>query len=137
MGRCLEGVTFSETVEITFSPRPDSPPQAILPLSRIYCVTHPRRSLVRIALCSLMSLRILFRERPKWVISTGADVTVPAFILSKVIFGSRTIYIETAGQVGPTLSGKLCVLFSDWLIVQWPEQAAYYGYGTLAEGGGV
>jgi beta-1,4-N-acetylglucosaminyltransferase len=63
-------------------------------------------------------LRILRRERPKLVISTGAGIAVPGFLAAKLL-GIRTIYIESYARVESlSLAGKVCYYLSDRFLVQ-------------------
>ncbi len=74
-------------------------------------------------------------EKPNVIISTGSNITIPIFILGKLL-GCKTIYIECSAQVRtPSLSGKICYLFADLFIVQWKYLLNRYGnkavYGGL------
>jgi len=63
-------------------------------------------------------LRILRRERPDLVISTGAGIAVPGFLAAKLL-GIRTIYIETYARVESlSLAGKVCYRLADRFLVQ-------------------
>jgi beta-1,4-N-acetylglucosaminyltransferase len=105
--------------------RPDGP--------RCYKLCHPRRSLWRTALNAWQSLRVLHRERPALMISTGADVAVPILLLAK-LFGATVVFIETAGSAAPTLAGRLVYPVADLFIVQWPERLERFPKAVLAEG---
>jgi beta-1,4-N-acetylglucosaminyltransferase len=80
-------------------------------------------------------LIILKKEKPKLVVSSGAEITVPAFFAAKFL-GIKTIFIDDTMRVKtPTLSGKICYFFSDYFFVQYPSMIKYYGRKTLCEGG--
>jgi UDP-N-acetylglucosamine:LPS N-acetylglucosamine transferase len=69
---------------------------------------------------------VLRRFRPTTIVSTGAGVALPYFVLSRV-FGARTVYIEVFDRVEtPTLTGRLVRPFTDLMLVQWQEQQALY-----------
>jgi UDP-N-acetylglucosamine:LPS N-acetylglucosamine transferase len=73
-----------------------------------------------------LAIKVILKERPTVLISTGAGICVPFFILGK-LFSIKTIYIESMARIcGLSLSGKLVYLFSDIFIVQWPQLAASY-----------
>lgn len=75
---------------------------------------------------------ILLKERPKIIISTGADVAVATLILGK-IFKSKTIFIESVGNYDkPTLSGRLCYNFCDLFIIQFTKLKKIYPKSILA-----
>ena len=63
-------------------------------------------------------LRILRRERPDLVISTGAGIAIPGFLAARLL-GIRTIYIESYARVESlSLAGKVCYRLSDRFLVQ-------------------
>ena len=63
-------------------------------------------------------LRILRRERPRLVISTGAGIAVPGFLAARLL-GIRTIYVESYARVESlSLAGKICYRLSDLFLVQ-------------------
>jgi UDP-N-acetylglucosamine:LPS N-acetylglucosamine transferase len=63
-------------------------------------------------------LRILLRERPDLVISTGAGIAVPGFLAAKLL-RIRTIYVESYARVESlSLAGRVCYRLSNLFIVQ-------------------
>lgn len=69
---------------------------------------------------------VLRSRRPDVVITTGAAVAFPYFVLSR-LFGVRTVYVEVYDRVDtPTLTARLCSPFTDLMAVQWPEQQGLY-----------
>jgi beta-1,4-N-acetylglucosaminyltransferase len=71
-----------------------------------------------------LAFRVLRRERPDAVLSTGAGVSVP-FVWAARWLGIRTVFIEDLTRVsGLSLSGKLVYRVADVFLVQWPELAA-------------
>lgn len=80
----------------------------------------------------VLSIRVLRRERPDVVVSTGAGIAVPFFWLGR-LFGSRTVYIEVYDRIdSPTMTGRLCRRVSDLFLLQWERQRAVYPTGTYA-----
>lgn len=72
------------------------------------------------------SLKIFLKERPDFVISTGALATIPMCIIAK-IFRKKVIFIESFAKVNsPTLTGKLIYKFADRFYVQWEEMLKIY-----------
>ena len=79
------------------------------------------------------ALRTLWRVRPTTVVSTGAAVAVPYFVIARLA-GIRTVFIEVFDRVEtPTLTGRLIRPFTDLMLVQWPEQQSLYD-GAIAVG---
>ena len=72
------------------------------------------------------SLRIIIKERPKVMITTGVLAIIPMALLIK-LFGGKLIYIESFAKVtSKTLSGKLLYKFADQFYVQWEEMLKLY-----------
>ena len=77
---------------------------------------------------------ILWRERPSVIITTGAEIGLPAMYLGK-LFGARTVYIESLCRVrSKSLTGKLVYPIVDDFLVQWPEMVKVYGPKAKFEG---
>ncbi|MCQ1954374.1 MULTISPECIES: PssD/Cps14F family polysaccharide biosynthesis glycosyltransferase [Arthrobacter] len=64
--------------------------------------------------------------RPDILVSAGAGVSVPFFIMGRIL-GIRTVYIECFDRITlPTLSGRICYPLSDVFCIQWEEQREFY-----------
>lgn len=73
-----------------------------------------------------LAWKVLRKEKPDLIISSGAAVAVPFFYLGK-LFGAKTVYIEVFDRIdGSTLSGKLVYPVTDRFIVQWEEMKQVY-----------
>ncbi|WP_153393040.1 glycosyltransferase family protein [Ornithinicoccus halotolerans] len=71
--------------------------------------------------------KLLRRFQPTIVVSTGAGVAVPFFVLASLRRKCRTVYIEVYDRVdSPTLTARLCRPFADVMCVQWHEQTRIY-----------
>ena len=82
----------------------------------------------------LLTFRILLKERPKLIVSTGSEIAIPAFYLAK-LFRAKTMFIESWTRVEqPTGTGKLVYLFSDVFLVQWQRLLSKYGKKAKYEG---
>jgi len=87
--------------------------------TNIYFVTHSKRNPILVLSNAFESLKILLKEKPDLIISTGADVAVPTCILGKLL-GKKLVYVESGGQVyTPSLSGRIVYHFADLFLVQW------------------
>ena len=61
------------------------------------------------------------------IISSGAAVAMPFFLLGKLFFRKKCVYVEVFDRIDKsTLSGKFCYYFSDKFFVQWEEQLKVY-----------
>lgn len=82
----------------------------------------------------LYSFRILLKEKPDVLISTGALVAVPILYLGK-LFGKKIIFIETIARIESlSLTGKLIYPIADCFIVQWEELQQKYPKTVYASG---
>lgn len=78
------------------------------------------------AINTLRSLRIILKERPGVVISTGVLATIPMCLLIKAT-GGKLIYIESFAKViSATETGKLMYKFADQFYVQWKSMKDIY-----------
>jgi hypothetical protein len=86
----------------------------------------------------LRNLRLAWRElrahRPDVLVSSGAAVAFPFFLVARVL-RIKTIYIEVYDRIDlPTLTGRLCYPLSDLFLLQWQEQQRFYPRGKLIGG---
>lgn len=73
-----------------------------------------------------LALRVLRRDRPDVIVSSGAGVAVPFFVLGRLM-GIPTVYLEVFDRLdSATLTGRLCRPFTDRMLVQWDEQQRLY-----------
>ncbi len=88
---------------------------------------HPTTRNVKNLLRNLfLAWRVLRSTRPALIVSTGAGVAVPFFIVGKLL-RIRTVYIEAVERIeSPSLSGRLCYPLSDAFVLQWDAQRRHY-----------
>ena len=88
-----------------------------------YPTTRNVPNLLRNLLLAWSDLR---RERPDLVVSTGAALAFPYFLVARVL-GIRTAYIEVYDRLDTrTLTGRLCRPLASLFCVQWDEQCKAY-----------
>jgi len=96
-----------------------------------WCFRPTNRNLLNLIRNSFLAWRILRRERPDLIISTGAAVAVPFFWVGRLL-GSRTVFIEVIDRIDHgTLTGRLVRPVSTRILIQWPEQAKFYPRAKL------
>lgn len=79
----------------------------------------------------LLARRVIRAERPDVVISDGAGVAFPFFVIAKAA-GVKTVYLEVYDRITrPTVTGKLCYPITDLFLLQWPEQVRSYPRGHV------
>lgn len=98
--------------------------QYLLEGKKVYWAYAPtNRHLINFGRNLILAAKILRRERPQVLISTGAGVGVP-FLLMGRFFGLKTIFIESMARVNKlSLSGRLVYWVVNRFLVQWPELA--------------
>ncbi len=73
-----------------------------------------------------LAWRLLRDDRPDVIVSSGAGVAVPFFVLGRVL-GIPTVYLEVFDRIDTaTMTGRLCRPFADRMLVQWDEQETLY-----------
>ncbi len=94
---------------------------------RMYPCYYPtNRNIKNLINNTALAWKILRKERPDLIISTGAAVAVPFFYLGK-LFGAKLVYIEVFDRIdASTMTGKLVYPISDKFIVQWEEMKKIY-----------
>ncbi|MDT2391061.1 PssD/Cps14F family polysaccharide biosynthesis glycosyltransferase [Enterococcus avium] len=100
---------------------------SVLENEKMYPCYYPtNRNLKNLIKNTFLAVRILKREKPDLIVSSGAAVAVPFFYLGK-LFGAKTVYIEVFDRIDkPTLTGKLVYPVTDKFIVQWEEMIKVY-----------
>lgn len=94
---------------------------------RVYhCYFPTNRNIRNTVRNTLLAIRVLRRERPDLILSSGAAVAVPFFLVGKLL-GAKTVYVEVFDRVdAPTLTGRLVRRVTDLFVVQWPEMESVY-----------
>jgi UDP-N-acetylglucosamine:LPS N-acetylglucosamine transferase len=94
---------------------------------RFYPCYYPtNRSLKALIINTRRAWKILRKERPDIIISSGAAVAVPFFYIGK-LFGAKLVYIEVIDRIDkPTITGKMVYPIVDKFVVQWEEMKKVY-----------
>ena len=110
---------------VTFD-KPDA--RSVLAGERTYwCHSPTNRNLGNLLRNFVLAYRLLRRERPTLIVSTGAAAALPFFYLGKFAFGARTVFLEVIDRVAaPSLTGRLIRPATDRYVVQVPEQLAHH-----------
>ena len=140
---CTQGGHLTETLQVLdafegheiffvthYSTRDDEV-RAIAPA--YFCANIGERPLVFLRTI-LWALRLLLRERPQVIFSTGSEIALPFFFWGRLL-GIKTIFLESWCRVeGLSRTGKLAYPLVDEFWVQWPQllqvcgsKARYFG----------
>lgn len=101
----------------------DPTSQVDVPGRRYYTIRDAsRKEKWAFVMVALQLLRILFRERPKVVITTGSGPALIAILLAKRLLGARTIWIDSiANAERLSNSAERAERIADVWLTQWPE----------------
>ena len=101
--------------------------QSLLQGETMYPCYYPtNRNVKNLLRNTVLAWKVLRKEKPDLIISSGAAVAVPFFYLGK-LFGAKTVYIEVFDRIDkPTLTGKLVHPVTDLFVVQWEEMLEVY-----------
>ena len=102
--------------------------QYVLRNDRVFTAYSPtNRSLKNLVRNLILAWKILAKEKPRVIVSTGAGVCVPFFLISR-LKGIKTVYIESLARIHKlSLTGRMVYPLADEFIVQWPELAERLG----------
>lgn len=94
---------------------------------RSYSYARPHGQLLTMIVSGMKALYIILRERPDWIVTTGAECGAAALIAGKLLF-RKTIFIETASRYRTkTMAARICYPLADKFYVQHREALAIYG----------
>jgi hypothetical protein len=114
---------------VTFD-KPDA--RSLLAGEDVVWAHHPTtRNVPNLLRNSWLAVGTMRRFRPDVVISTGAGVALPFFLLARP-FRARTVFIEVYDRLdSATLTGRLVRPLTDLFALQWEEQKAVYPRGVV------
>ena len=91
------------------------------------CYFPTNRNIKNLIRNTFLAFKVLKKEKPDLIISSGAAVAVPFFYIGKFLFGAKVVYIEVFDRIDkPTMSGKLVHPIADLFIVEWEEMKQVY-----------
>lgn len=101
--------------------------RSLLDGEKIYPCYYPsNRSIKALIINTIRAFRIIPKERPNLIISSGAAPAIPFFYIGK-LFGAKLIYIEVFDRIyKPTMTGKMVYPIVDKFIVEWEEMKKVY-----------
>ena len=101
--------------------------RSILEGETFYPCHYPtNRNIKNLIKNTFLAWKVLRKEKPDLIVSSGAAVAVPFFYLGK-LFGAKTVYIEVFDRIdASTLTGKMVYRVTDKFIVQWEEMKQVY-----------
>lgn len=107
--------------------------KALLPpdmQGRTYFIAHSERDW-RFLLNLWEAFRILKRERPTVILSTGAGPAVPFALVGRLLFRTRVVFVETITRTRrPSLTGRIMYRLSHEFFYQWEALRPFFPKGT-------
>lgn len=109
--------------------------ESILKCEKKYWCYYPtNRNIKNLFKNSYLAIKVILKEKPDLLISTGAAVAIPFYYIGK-IYGCKLIYIEVYDRIdSPTITGRVVYPICDEFIVQWEEQLRFYPKAKLLGG---
>ena len=96
-------------------------------LKNAHFVEDPKRNPFALLKNIIQTAKILAKEKPGAILTTGAGVAVPACYMAKLM-GKKVIYLESFCRIDqPSLSGRLLYPIADLFLVQWKQMLSKYG----------
>ena len=101
--------------------------RSLLKEEKMYYAYYPsNRSLKALLINTFRAIKILSKEKPNLIISSGAAPAIPFFWIGKLM-RAKTVYIEVFDRIDTaTMAGKLCYPVTDRFIVEWEEMTQVY-----------
>jgi UDP-N-acetylglucosamine:LPS N-acetylglucosamine transferase len=105
---------------------------SLLENERIYWAFFPtNRNLFNLFRNFFVALKVLFKEKPDVIISSGAGVAIPFFYLGKLL-RKKLVFIEAYERIeNPSLTGRLVYPLTDVFILHWEEQKKSFPKGIV------
>jgi UDP-N-acetylglucosamine:LPS N-acetylglucosamine transferase len=96
---------------------------------RTYFISHSERD-IKFIFNLYEAYKILSKNIPHVILSTGAGPVVPFALVGRFLFGCHVIFIETLTAVKrPSLTGRLMYYLSNEFYYQWDSLVKYYPRG--------
>ena len=113
-----------EGMEVIYAGVEATPDPDLGPVSYNCIRNVSRRDPLGFLVIAWQLVRIMWRERPDVVVTTGAAPGLMALAFGKLVVGSRTVWINSiASAKTMTLSGRLARFVADAWLVQWEHLA--------------
>lgn len=96
--------------------------------NRVYFAHFPEsRNILNLVRNFFLAVSIFIKEKPNVLISAGAGIAIPFFIVGKFLFGCRLVYVESYDFVSyPSLTGKVLYNIVDLFLIQHLSQKKWY-----------
>lgn len=105
---------------------------SLLQEEKVYWAYFPtNRNIFNLVRNFFVALKVLFKEKPDIIVSTGAGVAIPFFYLGKLL-RKKLVFIEAYERIEtPSLTAKIVYPITDAFILQWEEQKKNFPKGVV------
>lgn len=107
--------------------------RAILPpdmVGKTYFITHSERDW-KVLVNLWEAFRILLKESPTVILSTGAGPAVPFAVIGRILFRTRVVFVETITRIEkPSMTGRIMYWLAHEFYYQWEPLRSYFPKGT-------
>jgi beta-1,4-N-acetylglucosaminyltransferase len=105
---------------------------SLLEKEKVYWAFFPtNRNFPNLIRNFFVAIRVLMKEKPDIIISTGAGVAIPFFFLGKLM-GKKLVFIEAYERIeNPSLTGRIVYRITDAFILHWDEQKKFFPKGMV------
>jgi UDP-N-acetylglucosamine:LPS N-acetylglucosamine transferase len=105
---------------------------SLLEKEKTYWAFFPtNRNLFNLLRNTFVSIKVLVKEKPDVIISSGAGVAIPFFFLGKLL-RKKLVFIEAYERIeNPSLTGRILYPLTDVFILHWVEQKKHFPKGIL------
>ena len=106
--------------------------RALLPadmLGKTYFIRHSERD-VFFFVNLVEAIRLLWKERPRVILSTGAGPVVPFALIGRYLFRTHIVFIETLTRIHrPSITGRIMYRIAHRFYYQWASLNAAFPKG--------
>jgi len=100
--------------------------RGVLKKEKVYFVIDPKRNPKKLLQNFNQAMKILNKEDPDIVLSTGAAAAIPLCVAAKML-RKKLIFVETIAAINrPSLSGRVVYPIADIFVVQWKNLLKHY-----------
>lgn len=105
---------------------------SLLAGERTYWAYFPtNRNIFNLIRNFFVAVKVLLKEKPDILVSSGAGVAIPFFYLGKLM-GKKLVFIEAYERIdNPSLTGRLVYPVTDAFILHWEEQRKHFPRGMV------
>lgn len=106
--------------------------RSLLREEKIYPAYFPtNRNILNLIRNFFLALRVLFKEKPDVIISSGAGVAIPFFYIGKLM-RKKLIFIEAYERIeNPSLTARVVYPITNMFILHWEEQKKNFPRGEV------